>query len=211
MKTKKHFLISLPILVLISGCNNTKYITLIGSDLYNNSSYDTLELVSKDKGYTLNKSLAQINRDYREDLKIIETNPTVYSGDKKFTVNELLKKSTCVIFSYNYQSVMTNYSTENYDNIDHDISLWDYYLQHTYESLSNIYKGKVIVLGLFNSNKEDLNLATYLTKFNDVLKEISESYYYTYIDTTFLIDYIENGAISDTGLHKLSYLIKGYL
>ncbi len=200
---KLKYSLILPLLLVSTSCKDNKsLITLIGADIYSNSQMDVFTKVADETKLEYNNALSQKKRDYRDDLKLLETNPSIYYNGSKTTVKKILKKTKILFFSFDYKSVLINYDTTGYESMNHDLSLWDYYIHQINEELIDIYSGKVVMLSLFNDTN-DKTLTRYIETFNNSLKEKCEEYEVTYIDTSYLSSYIENLEINSSGLTRL--------
>lgn len=201
---KNKLLWILPLLFINTSCKpNKNFVTFIGADIYYNQTIDSIDLVCKSLEKDCNKSLAQKSRDYHQDLKVLETNPTIFYNSQKYSVKKLLDKTSVLIFAFDYKSVMSSYNESSYyTDVEKDLSLWDYYVQHINEELIDLYSAKSIMLSLYNPTQNE-EISKSMKEFNNVLKEHCENYGNIYLDTTYLNDYIEGGVIKDEGIKRV--------
>lgn len=213
---KKVFRYLFPVILTtfsLSSCKKEEhYLTLIGYDGFKNYSTNAIFLAAEDINLKPNVLLSRTKSSYREDLKVIEEDPYVFTSTTKYLTSDIIKKSHAVLFSYRLKDVLANFTDiDEYDLTlkKKDFELLDYYLELTFDEYSSKYKNKVGCIGVYNElSLEAIN--PIIDEINALIKDKAQAYNFSFIDSSFLDEYIENGTLKDTGLHLLSKGIKDF-
>ena len=184
--------------------DNKLYLSLIGDELANNPYFKTNDKISK-----INKDFVNDNYHITDLLNIIKYNQEIEISNKTESIHQILKKSDIIILSIgmndlyyklndNIKEIYTylNNIINNYELILNEISKYDY---------KDVY-----ILSYYNINNRYNDIFTYI---NYKLKNLSNTYNYTYIDLNILNNnpkYYQNNSnftLNNEGYHQIYKLI----
>lgn len=198
MKSKKSIFLCLLLLTSYFPKEN-KYFVAFGDEIFSS----VMKLISEEKNIYFEPVFLEDKSNYKNAFQYFEKRPVVYSSLGKKDFEKYIKKSEFIIFSYDIDDIYPDYiSDKSIDNYKKILALFDYYLEKTYEDVSEIYKGKKLCLGMFSKIKNYYN--NFLDELNDLIYKKSLEYNFIYISTTFLSNFWEKNKINEDGNLKLS-------
>lgn len=200
--------------LLLPSCKSAdRNLTLIGYDGFKNYSTNAIFLAAEDLNLKPNLLLSKTKSSYRDDLRVIEENPFVYTATNKYQASEIIDNSSAVVFSYRLGDVLGNFKTSSEYDVtlkDRDLALLDYYLELTLDEFSRRYDNtKVAFIGVYNELADDF-LDPAIEEANEIIKQKANEYNYSYIDCIQLKGYLTSGVLQDNGIHILSQSIKDF-
>ena len=182
---------------------NKLYILSLGDTISDNNNFNNKE-------YTYNNMFTNIDYRIIDILNIIKYNQELTINEKNISIHQLLKKTDILIISigmndlyyklnndereiYTYMNNMIN----NYEDLLKEISKYDY--------------KQVFILGYYNITNDKNDLFTYI---NYKLKKLTNSYNYTYLDTSSILNNnkkyyknIDNYYLNQEGIKRIYNLI----